>query len=46
LKHLRSVASLEDFQSEFVSGAEFSEIVKFLLSNNLIYKECEQKKSN
>ncbi|HPB35300.1 MAG TPA: hypothetical protein PK994_02895 [Bacteroidales bacterium] len=44
LKHLRSVASLEDFQSEFVSGTEFSEIVKFLLSNNLIYKECEQKK--
>jgi hypothetical protein len=44
LKHLRSVASLEDFQSEFVSRTEFSEIVKFLLSNNLIYKECEQKK--
>lgn len=44
LKHLRSAASLEDFQSENVSKTEFSEIVKFLLSNNLIYRECERKK--
>ncbi|MCK9300938.1 MAG: hypothetical protein M0P23_06125 [Bacteroidales bacterium] len=44
LKHLRTTASLENFQSEYISKTEFSEIVKFLLSNNLIYRENERKK--
>lgn len=44
LKHLRRASSLEEFQSENVSKTEFSEIVKFLLSNNLIYREFERKK--
>lgn len=44
LKHIQATESLDDFHSPKISKEEFSEIARFLLSNNLIIKEYEHKK--